>query len=174
MGKKINRNLFCAFLMISLIFIEGCDKKDTNLNLNNENQKQIVEVKNESTADDNKDLSIAKSVQIDDMKNVQLKDVQLKEVIDDKDENIKNGVYGCISKNEGNYYIFINGVDYWYSNITFNVKDGLLTVKYDTKYEKGLRIKHLFLIVPKNTGVFNEVELINNGNKENFKILFNN
>ncbi|MGK0464857.1 hypothetical protein [Clostridium sp.] len=175
MKKKIIRNLSCAFLAISLVFIEACSKKDINLDINNNKQQQIEEVKNESISEGNdKDLSIAKPVQIDVMNNVQLENVHLKEVIDDKEEKLKNGVYGCISKAEGSYYVFINGVDYWYSNITFNVKDKILTIKYDTKYERGLRIKHLFLIAPKNAGVFNDVELINNGNKETFKILFNN
>jgi hypothetical protein len=111
------------------------------------------------------------------MPNKQLKNLQLKEVVDDKGETLKNGVYGCISREEGNYYIFINGVDYWYSNITFNIKDKLLTIKYDTKYEKGVRVKQLFLIVPKNAESPEnpeKVELINNSNKEDFKILFNN
>ncbi|MCJ7687823.1 MAG: hypothetical protein MUO60_00620 [Clostridiaceae bacterium] len=170
MTKKINRNLFYAFLAISLIFIEGCDKKDNNSDLKDKNQQQIVEIKNDSISDgEDKDKSITKRVEINELKNI-----QLKEVVADKEETLKNGVYGCISKDEGNYYIFINGVDYWYSNISLNIKDELLTIKYDTKYDKGLRVKQLFLIVPKNAGIFNEVELFNNGNKETFKILFNN
>lgn len=168
--KKINSNLFCVFLVISLIFIEGCDKKENKLDLKNKNQQQIVEMKNDSTSDgDDRDKSNTKRVEINELKNI-----QLKEVIDDKDEILKNGVYGCISREEGNYYIFINGVDYWYSNFTFNVKDKLLNIKYNTKYVKGLRFKQIFLIVPKNARIFGKVELINNGKKERFKILFNN
>ena len=159
---------FCAFLAISLIFIEGCSKKENSLDVNNKTQLQTVKVKNNSTPYYN-DLSIVKRVQINEMKNV-----QLKEVMDDKGEMLKNGMYGCISRDEGNYYIFINGVDYWYSNLSFNINDKLLTIKYDTKYEEGLRVKQLFLIVPKNAESFEKVELINNGNKEAFKILFQN
>jgi hypothetical protein len=171
MKKNINKNLvFYVILVIGFIFIQGCDKKDKNLDKINEKQVQTVKVTNNSTLEDNyKDKSITKTVEISELKNE-----QIKEIIEDKGETIKNGVYGCISKDEGNYYIFINGVDYWYSNISFNVKDKLLTIKYDTKYEEGLRVKHLSLIQPNNAGSFNEVELINNGNKETFKVLFNN
>jgi hypothetical protein len=51
MKKKISRNLACAFLAMSLIFIEGCDKKDKSLHINNKNQQQIEEVKNEGNAE---------------------------------------------------------------------------------------------------------------------------
>lgn len=174
MRKRINTNLFCCSLLaISLIFIGGCDSNDENSDINNKNQKQIIGIQNDSTSDSNdKDKSIINIVEINELKNL-----QLKEVVDDKGETLKNGVYGCISREEGNYYIFINGVDYWHSNITFNIKDKLLTIKYDTKYEKGIRVKQLFLIVPKNAESPEnpeKVELINNGNKEAFKILFNN
>ncbi|MCB2288249.1 hypothetical protein LGK97_00530 [Clostridium sp. CS001] len=171
MKKNINKNLFfCAFLASSLFFIGGCDKKDIDSDKINEKQVQTIEITNNSTLEDNyKNKSITKTVEISELKNE-----QIKEIIEDKGRALKNGVYGCISKDGGNYYVFINGVDYWYSNISFNVKDKLLTIKYDTKYEKGLRVKHLSLIQPNNAESFDEVALINNGNKETFKILFNN
>jgi hypothetical protein len=166
MRKKINNTLvYFIILAMTLIFVEGCDKKDNIVEINS--QKQLQTLKYNDSRSEDKDKGLTKTVEINELKNE-----QLKVVIEDKGETLKNGVYGCISKKEGNYYIFINGVDYWYSNILFSVKDKILTIKYDTEYEKGLRIKHVFLIIPKNVEVFDKVELINNGSKEDFKILF--
>jgi len=114
------------------------------------------------------DQSITQEVDIN-----QLENEQLKGVIGDKNEILKNGVYGGISKDDGNYYIFINSVGYWYSNITFDLQDKLLTIKYNTEYSEGLRYKQLFLIKPKNLHpIFNKAELIENGSRETLNVLF--
>ena len=172
---KIKVDLFCCvILMIVSIFVVGCDKKSNSVDTSGEKQQNIIIDNNFKSFGDGKqksldkrDKSIALDVEIDGLENE-----KLKEIVEDKKEILKNGIYGCISNEEGKYYILINGVDYWYSNISFSIKNKLLKITYDTEYEKGLRIKHFFLINPNNEESFNKVELINNGNKEIFRILY--
>jgi hypothetical protein len=172
--KKLNIGLLCcAIFGITFLIINRWHKKDDVVDINTDKQQQTVKIDNDAKFNDNNiqvsiDKSIVINAEFDKMKNP-----HIKEIVEDKKEILKNGVYGCISKDEGNYYIFINGVDYWYSNISFNIKDKLLTISYNTEHEKGLRIKHLFMINPNNIETFDKVVLINNGNKEDFKILFN-
>lgn len=174
MEKKVIRSLFCCAILATLIFTEGCSKSD-NKNLINKGETQTLQVNNISKLNIVKDVndrlldqSIAKRIEINELDNV-----YIKELIDDKDEKLKNGVYGCINKKEGNYYIFINGVDFWYSDISFNIKNKLLTIKYNTFYEKGLRIKHLFLIKLDNIDTFDKVQLVNNNDlQEKFHVLY--
>jgi len=172
--KKLNIGLLCcAIFGITLLVINGWDKKDDGMDINTDKQQQTVKIDNDAKSNDNNiQVSIDKSIVIN-AEFYKIKNPHLKEIVEDKKEVLKNGVYGCISKEEGIYYIFINGVDYWHSNISFNIKDKLLTISYNTEQEKGLRIKHLFMINPNNIETFDKVVLINNGNKEDFKILFN-
>lgn len=106
-----------------------------------------------------------------------LSNEKIKEIVEDKNEILENGIYGFNNDSEDRYYILINGVDYWYSNISFSIADKILTITYDTKYENGLRYKQFFMINPNNEEEFDKVELINNSdtkdseNKETFKLL---
>lgn len=170
--KKIKVNLvWCIMLVIVFIFVVGCDKKSNSVNTSGEKyQHTIVENNTKPQYNDkqsNLDKSIALRMEIDELKNE-----KIREIVEDKKETLKNGIFGCINNAEGRYYILINGVDYWYSNISFSIKDKLLTINYNTEYDKGLRTKQFLVMNPNNEETFDKVELINNGNKETFRILY--
>jgi hypothetical protein len=171
--KNIKVDLFCCVILVIIsIFVVGCDKKGNSVDISGENKQQntIVDNNTKPNANDKQstlDKSIALRMEIDELKNEKIKDIVV-----DKKETLRNGAYGCIDSAEGKYYILINGVDYWHSHISFSIKDKLLTISYTTEYDKGLRIKDFFLINPNNEESFDKVELINNGNKEIFRILY--
>lgn len=170
--KKIKVNLFCFIIIVNVsIFVLGCDKKNDSVDISGKKEQHTITYRNTNPNGNDKQLNLDKSIMLR-MEIDELKNDKIKEIVEDKKETLKNGVYGCISNDEGKYYILINGVDYWYSNITFSIKDKILTMNYSTKYEKGLRYKQFFLINPNNEETFDKVELINNGNKDTFKILY--
>jgi hypothetical protein len=170
--KKIKIDLFwCIILGFVFISTVGCEKKSNVVIISDDKQQPTIIEINTKPQNNNKksnlDNSIILRMEIDEIKNKKIKDI-----VEDKNETLKNGIYGCISNAENRYYILINGVDYWYSNISFSFKDKVLSISYDTNYNKGLRNKQFFVINPNNQETFDTVELINNGKKETFKILF--
>ncbi len=172
MRKKVVNGLFyCIVFVMAFMLMEGCTIENNNSPTVDKNQIQTVKSNNSISNDEGKDSSLDQSI-VERVEVSRLKNGQLREVIEDKEETLENGVYGCISKSEGNYYILINGVDYGYSNISYRIKDRVLFIKYNTQCENGLRVKELFLIKANNAETFDKVELVNNGNKETFHMLF--
>ncbi|MDF2588476.1 MAG: hypothetical protein K0S41_2317 [Anaerocolumna sp.] len=176
--KKI-KGYFSSYVILMIVVIIGViigvsyNKKNDSVR-NVEKQQPINEIDNtkqesEPTAQDS---SIVYRMDYDLLSNE-----KIKEIVEDKNEILENGIYGFNSDSEDRYYILINGVDYWYSNISFSIADKILTITYDTKYENGLRYKQFFMINPNNKEEFDKVELINNNekkdseNKETFKLL---
>jgi len=83
----------------------------------------------------------------------------------------KNGVYGYTYTNynstdkESKNLILFNGIDGFYSDFNFTLKDNILTVNYKYNSEKGMNKKSLFMIEDMNEDGSYDTQALNNNGK---------
>lgn len=80
-----------------------------------------------------------------------------------------NGTFDFSSDKENKILILFNGIDGFYSNISFSLNDSVLTISYKYTVEKGMHKKSMFMIEDTNKKrSYDKIELNNNGHGEGF------
>lgn len=85
--------------------------------------------------------------------------------------DLKNGVY-MFNASEDTSYILFHSEGELYSNISFNVKDKVLQITYQSEADKGLGMNSLFLVKKKDEKDFDTIDLQNNGETDHFNTVF--
>jgi hypothetical protein len=80
-----------------------------------------------------------------------------------------NGAYGFSSKKENKTLILFNGIDGFYSDVNFSVKNRVLIINYKYNKVNGTNKRSLFMVDDSNKNrSYDKVELYNDGKPDTY------
>jgi hypothetical protein len=160
-GDFMNKlaSILLAISLMSMTLL-GCESSDAKI---------ITKDQYKSESNLNNTI-ITREIDIDKNKNLDF-------VMDINDPTKKNGVfeynkgvYGLTTDEENKILVLFNGIDGFYSDVNFSIKNKVLTISYKYNTEKGLNKKSLFMIDDTNkTESYDTVDLIKNGKQDSYE-----